>query len=73
MAKAKTEEIKTETAQATPSSASEFDELQADMISIARNMCAEIRDGSARDYYQHIDSIIKLHNAVRPTPVPCLA
>lgn len=69
---AKKEEVKTETAQATPS-ASEFNELQADMISMARKMCAEISDGSARDYYQHIDSIIKLHNAVKPTPVPCLA
>ena len=59
------EELKTEPVhQATPS-ASEFDELQADMISMARKMCAEISDGSARDYYQHIDSIIKLHNAVR--------
>ncbi len=72
MAKAKTEDVKTETAQATPS-ASEFDALQNDMIDIARKMCAEISDGSARDYYQHIDSIIKLHNAVRPTSVPCLA
>ena len=70
MAKAKTEDVKTETAQA---SASEFDALQNDMIDIARKMCAEISDGSARDYYQHIDSIIKLHNAVRPTSVPCLA
>lgn len=67
MAKAKTEDVKTETAQATPAtpSTSELDELQTDMISMARKMCAEISDGSARDYYQHIDSIIKLHNAVR--------
>lgn len=65
MAKTKTEDVKTEeTAQATPS-ASEFDALQNDMIDIARKMCAEISDGSARDYYQHIDLIIKLHNAVR--------
>lgn len=72
MAKAKTEDVKMEIAQETPS-ASEFDALQNDMISIARKMCVEISDGSARDYYLNIDSIIKLHNAVKPTPVPCLA
>ena len=56
---------KKETLETATSDKNSLEALQADMISMARKMCAEINDGSARDYYQHIESIIKLHNAVR--------
>lgn len=39
--------------------------LQEDIISLARDICKGIKDGSCRDYYKSIEAVISLYGAIK--------
>ena len=40
-------------------------ELKHDMVALARNMCREVQTGSAKDYYQHIATVIRIYETLK--------